>query len=80
MTVSVPGRVSSSSIDCTRIFQKNKNRDVAYMVYVESSRGLRRDLNPPQAVSVEGPQPPILTRLYYEGQQGRCSSLYIIVR
>jgi hypothetical protein len=41
---------------------------------VELRQGLRRDLNPPQAVSFDSsfesrcPQPPILTRLYYEGQ------------
>ena len=42
---------------------------------VYRTKGLRRDLNPPQAVSVlpflaftgSSPQPPILTRLYYEG-------------
>lgn len=47
--------------------------------------GLRRDLNPPQAVSAENfgkrPQPPILTRLYYEGQPENLQLLqYIIVR
>jgi hypothetical protein len=47
---------------------------IAWKAKVELRQGLRRDLNPPQAVSFDSsfesrcPQPPILTRLYYEGQ------------
>src|ERR671918_241532 len=50
-----------------------------------NTKGLRRDLNPPQAVFAlnecsSSPQPPILTRLYYEGHFISCEIivLYII--